>query len=648
MSHASRRLLAALAGSSALALTASGLAVGAQPAAQPTAATSSGQSCLQAVSAGTPSAARQRVFVAAAKTYDVPVAVLLGVSYLESRWDDHAASPSTSGGYGPLHLTDVKVPDRSTAKGDGSVVTAPRSAALRTVDAAARLTKLDPQQLKADDAANICGGAAVLASYQRQLGQPTGARTPASAWYDAVRRYSGAASTTDSAAFASRVFTTIKQGAERVTNDGQRVKLAAHPGLKVKRGASPSATSDPRTDCPPTLGCEWIPAPYEWYGYPNPYAYGNHDQANREADMEIDYIIVHDTETSYDNTIKLVTNPRYVSWQYTLRSSDGHIAQHVDMEDVAWHAGNWYVNMHSIGLEHEGVAAEGASWYTEAMYETSAQLVAYLADKYGIPLDRAHIIGHDQIPGVTPAHVRGMHWDPGPYWDWEHYMELIGAPIKPDRRGKSDVVTVAPGFEKNEQLVTDCDGAGTGPCPEQGTNFVYLHTAPSASAPLVKDIGLHPDGSYSTTKVWDIGARVAAGHKLVVAKRSGPWLGVWYLGDIGWLYAPHAVVPSGGRTVSVKPGATSAPVYGRAYPEQAAYAGTAIPYQTVTPLQYTIKPGQQYVLADATIETDYYYAKTYDDSIPDDHTQVVGQDKYYLIWFGHRMAYVRAADVTVN
>lgn len=68
----------------------------------------------------------------------------------------------------------------------------------------------------------------------------------------------------------------------------------------------------------------------------------------------------------------------------------------------------------------------------------------------------------------------------------------------------------------------------------------------------------------------------------------------------------------------------------------------------MTPLQYTIKPGQQYVLADATIETDYYYAKTYDDSIPDDHTQVVGQDKYYLIWFGHRMAYVRAADVTVN
>ncbi len=646
----SRRLLAAVAGSSAVALTASGLALGASSSQSGGASVSSGPSCLQAVGEGQPAAARQRIFVAAAKTYGVPQSVLLGVSYLESRWDDHGTSPSTSGGYGPLHLTDVSVPDMSTAKGDGSLITSPGPSSLHTVDVAARLTRLDPQRLKADDAANICGGAAVLASYQRALSQPTGASTAASDWYDAVRRYSGAASTDDSAAFANRVFNTIKQGAERVTNDGQRVELAAHPSLKVQPVASTTSTSDPRTDCPPTLGCEWIPAPYEWYGAPNPYAYGNHDLANRPTDMNIDYIIVHDTEGSYATTLDLVTNPRYVSWQYTLRSSDGHIAQHLTANDVGWHAGNWYMNMHSIGLEHEGYAAKG-TWYTESMYQTSAALVAHLAQKYGVPLDRAHIIGHDQIPGVTPAYVRGMHWDPGPYWDWEHYMRLVGAPIKPDRRTKSNVVTVAPGYGDNQQPLTDCNGANSGACPAKGTNFVYLHTAPDASSPLVKDVGLHPDGSYSTTKVWDIGARVAAGQKLVVAERSGAWLGVWYLGDIGWLYSPKddpAVVPSQGATVSATPGATSAPVYGRAYPEQSAYEGTAIPYQTVTPLQYTIKAGQQYVVADDTIETDYYYAKTYDDSIPDDHTEVEGQDKYYEIWFGHRMAYVRAADVTIN
>ena len=94
-------------------------------------------------------------------------------------------------------------------------------------------------------------------------------------------------------------------------------------------------------------------------------------------------------------------------------------------------------------------------------------------------------------------------------------------------------------------------------------------------------------------------------------------------------------------------GTTAVPVYGRAYPEAAAYAGTQVPYQGVAPLQYTIKPGQAYVLADDTVETDYYYAKTYDSSLPADHTVVVGQDRYYQIWFGHRIAFVRAADVRI-
>ena len=69
-----------------------------------------------------------------------------------------------------------------------------------------------------------------------------------------------------------------------------------------------------------------------------------------------------------------------------------------------------------------------------------------------------------------------MHWDPGPYWDWEHYMALLGHPISGDRHAHGDVVTVKPGFADNEQPVTGCDADGT--CPVQGTNFVYLHQSP--------------------------------------------------------------------------------------------------------------------------------------------------------------------------
>ncbi|CAM5735844.1 hypothetical protein SALBM311S_12589 [Streptomyces alboniger] len=119
------------------------------------------------------------------------------------------------------------------------------------------------------------------------------------------------------------------------------------------------------------MSCEWIPAPYEEFGDGD---YGNH-RPGRPADVQsIDYIVVHDTEGTWDTVVDLVRDPTYVSWNYTLRSTDGHIAQHVKAKDVAWHAGNWYVNAKSIGLEHEGFLAEQDAWYTEAMYRSSARL----------------------------------------------------------------------------------------------------------------------------------------------------------------------------------------------------------------------------------------------------------------------------------
>lgn len=655
MSHPPRRrVLSAAAGLSALALTISGFGLGSQSSAATVVPEPTGRECVQSAGIGAVAEARQRAFAAASKTYGVPTSVLLGVSYMQSRWDDHGPAPSTSGGFGPMHLTDVDVDVEAAglAKGDGAFGSSDGPDSLHTASIAAGLTQLEVSRLESDDASNICAGAALLSRYQRDLGHVTGAGSSTPSWYDAVKTYSGSSTSAAAAVFANRVFATIKSGVVRTTNDGQKVRLASERTLAVPSAkpvtAAAQADASSHIDCPPALGCEWVPAPYEQYGA-TPSAYGNHDLANRENDLDINFIVIHDTEATYDTTLKLVQDPTYVSWNYSIRSSDGHVAQHLDAKDVGFHAGNWYVNTHSIGIEHEGFAAEGATWYTESMYQSSAKLVRYLADKYSVKFDRAHILGHDQVPGILPANVRGMHWDPGPYWDWEHYMSLVGAPLRPDRRERSSVVTVKPGFDDNQQLVTGCTSSG--PCTPQGTNFVYLHTEPNASSPLVKDIGLHPDGSSSTTLVSDHGARLAAGQKIVVAQKSGDWLGVAYLGDIGWLYSPKndpVVIPSGGKTVSAKPGVESVPVYGRAYPEQSAYAGTVVPYQTVTPLQYTIKAGQQYVLADGNIDTNFYYAKTFDSSLPGDHTVVTGQDKYYEIWFGHRIFFVRAADVVVD
>ncbi|MDT7724373.1 MAG: hypothetical protein QOI21_949 [Actinomycetota bacterium] len=599
---------------------------------------------------------RQQAFTAAAQEFGVPENVLLGVSYLESRWDSNAGTPSTSAGYGPMHLTDLRTAgsgshhDEGTedARGDDArpavlpqaPVTSAPPAGLQTIDVAAELTHNDVATLRTDTTQNIRGGAALLADYQRQLG--IRGDTPSS-WYGAVARYSGASDTAAASAFADEVFSTITSGIARTTDDGQRLRLAATPGLTPARDQVRSLglkeTTQSGAECPRGISCESVPAPYQ--ELPNN-DYGNHDLANRPQSQKIDYIVIHDTEGYFDTAMRLVTDPTYVSWHYTIRSADGHIAQHVPTKDVGWHAGNWYVNAKSVGIEHEGFAAKG-TWYTEAMYRTSAKLVRYLADKYDIPLDRAHIIGHDNVPGTIPSTIKGMHWDPGPYWDWSHYFDLLGAPL--DRESGlpgSSLVTINPDFAQNKPAFTGCETTGT-PCTPRGSASVVLHTAPSQDAPLLTDIGLRPNGSPSTMAVSDVGSRVEAGQRYAVADRSGDWIAVWYLGQKGWFYNPRGektAQPAIGKVITPKPGLATIPVYGRAYPEPEAYPSN-VPVQAVVPLPYTLSAGQRYSAAD-TVNAEYYSATTFDAA---DHVVVRGKTKYVQIQFGHRIAFVKADDV---
>ena len=105
-------------------------------------------------------------------------------------------------------------------------------------------------------------------------------------------------------------------------------------------------------------------------------------------------------------------------------------------------------------------------------------------------------------------------------------------------------------------------------------------------------------------------------------------------------------IPVAGSYVVPKAGLAKAPVYGRAYPEASAYPA-GIPVQALAPLQYTFAAGQRYAVGDLTVPTNYYRAVTYSADTPNDHVDVVGQDRYYQISLGHRFAFVRAADVDV-
>ncbi|MGW7365030.1 N-acetylmuramoyl-L-alanine amidase [Streptomyces sp. NPDC054841] len=607
--------------------------------------------------------ALQREFAAAAAEYRVPQSVLLGVSYLQSRWDGHGGAASVTGGYGPMHLTDARTalaeaPHHShgaeDSRGDGSrapMTVRDRAAQilsglpdrLRTLERAAELTGISGEQLRTSPAANIRGGAALLAAAQKQLGQELSA-DPAD-WYGAVARFSGADDTATATTYADDVYDIIRSGQRRTTDSGQLIALPADAGLWPDTATTARlglrTVDAERTECPRTVACEWIPAPYKEFGDGD---YGNHDKADRPVSQSIRYIVIHDTEATWDTTLQLVQDPEYVSWQYSLRSSDGHIAQHLRLKDVGWHAGNWYINAKSIGLEHEGFLISPDAWYTEAMYRASARLVRYLAKRYDIPLDRQHIIGHDNVPGTVPSTIPGMHTDPGPYWDWAHYFALLGRPFVPSGGPYSAAVTIRPDYAQHQPFYTSCLKPGDS-CAPHGSGAVRLHTAPDESAPLVKDVGQRPGGGDSTNGVNDTGARASTGQRYAVAERSGDWTAIWYLGQKAWFLNPRTqptAVAARAAVLTPREGLAEVPVYGRAYPEASAYPA-GVPVQAVTPLPYKLLAGQKYVVGDRT-PGEYYFATAFDTT---GHRVVRGKEMYYEIQFGHRIAFVKASDVRV-
>lgn len=150
-------------------------------------------------------------------------------------------------------------------------------------------------------------------------------------------------------------------------------------------------------------------------------------------------ITVHDTEGSYAGSISWFKNCNaQASAHYVLRSSDGQITQMVEEVKKAWHVGS--ENNYTIGLEHEGYAAQ-TGWYTEAMYQASANLVKDICQRRNIDKKRVAYFpwsattryNQSSIPG-TCVKIKGhqhypnqTHTDPGPNWDWEYYDYLINS-----------------------------------------------------------------------------------------------------------------------------------------------------------------------------------------------------------------------------
>lgn len=113
---------------------------------------------------------------------------------------------------------------------------------------------------------------------------------------------------------------------------------------------------------------------------------------------KIKYVVLHwivGTLSTADATFK---NPsRKASAHYGVEGNKVH--QYVEEKDTAWHAGNWEMNLESIGIEHSGGELVNGTRRkpSEQTHKTSAELVRGICLRYNIPIDREHIIKHNEV-----------------------------------------------------------------------------------------------------------------------------------------------------------------------------------------------------------------------------------------------------------
>lgn len=157
----------------------------------------------------------------------------------------------------------------------------------------------------------------------------------------------------------------------------------------------------------------------------------------RAADVPIELLVIHNISLPpgqfggpyiadlFGNRLDCEAHPYFdqlralrVSAHFLIRR-DGTVMQFVSANERAWHAGissfcgRERCNDFSIGIELEGTDFEA---FEAAQYDSLTELTVALKSRY--PL--TDVIGHEHI-------APGRKTDPGPFFDWARYQELLCA-----------------------------------------------------------------------------------------------------------------------------------------------------------------------------------------------------------------------------
>src|SRR5579872_1053075 len=423
------------------------------------------------------------VFDQAAQESGVPSSILKAVCYMEGRLSNHGGSPSIDNGYGCMHLVKNR-------QGD-------------TLDRAARELGVDVARLKLDMPTTIRGGAVILRDYALQLSRTHHLPGSLAGWYGAIAAYSNATTRSTALLYADEVYKILNHGFIAQAETGETITLAPQSVVPDKATAAtikggnhlPSGCSnDHKVDYPGAIDCILNPSIYDCNVVPpgNPCTY---QSANRPYDFAIEQVVIHDIEGTAQDALNVFQDVNSGVSVHYIVDSDGTVYQVVHEKDIAYHAGNFWYNEHSVGIEHAGFDATGWQWYNATEYLASAKLTAYLLQKYHIPLDRGHVVAHGTIPtpflSVGPNHV-----DPGPYWLWDYYLRLIhqqGVPY-PTGGFNNNIITL---HHRTDQRPFGKNGTET----PANFNFFYLYIGPSTSSGLIPQQGDGTDVTDVTDNV---------------------------------------------------------------------------------------------------------------------------------------------------
>lgn len=89
---------------------------------------------------------------------------------------------------------------------------------------------------------------------------------------------------------------------------------------------------------------------------------------------------------------------------------------------VAWHAGENNGNYFGVELVQSAKDAADGKPFTDAQYASLAALTQQMSQRYGFPIDRQHIVGHEELEQGR----RGGKTDPGPTFNWNRYIQQAG------------------------------------------------------------------------------------------------------------------------------------------------------------------------------------------------------------------------------